>query len=176
MNAPKTLPLAAALAALSLIHLPGRAAEPEIDYDRHALAVETSARQELAPRPSEQEQIRHKLIYQAFQETAGAGTWSAIKGKTLTNLHVRQAAMAALERNLTIESSRNDRARAAEAIEEAKAVFDPVYSLSIDYNESQTYRRATFGKINKKAFNPVDIAGIPVTTSPGVTGINYRTH
>ena len=174
MNASKTLPIAAALTALSLIHLPTRAAEPEIDYDGHAQAVEQSARQELAPQPSGEEQIRHKLIYEAFQETAGPGTWSAIKGKTLTNLHVRQAAMAALERNLTIESSRNDRARAAEAIEEAKAVFDPVYSLSIDYNESQTFRRATFGKINKKPFNPTDIAGIPVSKSPGVTGINYR--
>ena len=83
MNAPKTLPLAAALAALFLIHLPGRAAEPQIDYDRHALAGETSARQELAPRTSEQEQIRHKLIHQAYQETAGAGTWSVFSSTSL---------------------------------------------------------------------------------------------
>ena len=172
MNA--TLPLGVAVVTLSLIHLPVRATEPDIDYDRHARAVEHSARDELAPSPSRDEQIRHELIHKAFQATAGPGAWSAIKDKTLTNLHVRQAAMAALMRNLTVESSRNDRARAAEAIEEAKAVFNPVFSLSIDYNETQTFRRATMGKINKKAFNPVDIAGIPVTQSPGVTGINYR--
>lgn len=177
MNTP--VKFAAVLAAAALVMGPLSSAAAgegmEDGLDRHAKAVAASAKRELAPPVSDAEKARHALVLRALAESPDSGAWSTIRGREPVYLHARETALQALDKNLSIESSRGDAVKAAQAIQEARAVLDPVFTLSIDYDESETYRRAKFGKINKRDFNPVNIAGIPAATTPAVTGINFRT-
>jgi outer membrane protein TolC len=62
-------------------------------------------------------------------------------GKRLVELSQRQAALAALEKNLAIQQSGVTATIARNALLEAKAIFDPVLLLSFGYDRSERFKR-----------------------------------
>jgi outer membrane protein TolC len=62
-------------------------------------------------------------------------------GKQLVELSQRQAAFAALEKNLAIQQSGVTATIARHALLEAKAIFDPVLLLSFRYDRSERFKR-----------------------------------
>lgn len=85
------------------------------------------------------EQAINALIRNEFSTLSG--TSSRFIGKQLVELSQRQAALAALEKNLAIQQSGVTATIARNALLEAKAIFDPVLLLSFRYDRSERFKR-----------------------------------
>jgi len=92
-----------------------------------------------------------KAIAREFSVDQGAGQYAGGKQPRLVSL--RAAADAALKKNLGIKVGREDAERIRTAIDEADAVFNPVFNVTLGYRQTMTHERQQFGKVNIKAFN-----------------------
>lgn len=79
------------------------------------------------------------LIRDEFSTVSGSS--GRFVGKRLVQLSQRQAALAALEKNLAIQQSGVTAMIARNALLEAKAIFDPVLLLSFSYDRSERFKR-----------------------------------
>ncbi len=177
MNRSRTTAgLIAALFALQTT-APAFSAVDEEEMDRKAEAIAQAAARELLPQVDEEEKKRHALILDGLSLGGEkTGSWQALGGKTPLFITRREAVMSALARNLSIESGRDDVFSAEQALEEAKAVFIPNFSLAMNFTQTDTYRRARVGRVNKRRFNASDVTDIPAgSESPAVTSVIFRT-
>lgn len=85
------------------------------------------------------EQAINALIRREFSTLTGVS--GRFVGKQLVGLSQRQAALAALEKNLAIQQSGVTATIAQNALLEAKAIFDPVLLLSFSYDRSERFKR-----------------------------------
>ena len=74
-------------------------------------------------------------------ESSGGGIRGELKGKAWRPLTWKEAAHRALERNLDIKRSELVDAQARAALQEITAVFDPVFTLTADFNRYSQYDR-----------------------------------
>ncbi|MCB1754654.1 MAG: hypothetical protein KDJ38_03980, partial [Gammaproteobacteria bacterium] len=68
------------------------------------------------------------------------------QGRKPTSLSGREAVMKGLEKNLSLRRGRLSDSIAEAALQEARAVFDPVLLLSLGYERSQSYDRVESAK------------------------------
>ncbi len=173
---PKAIRLAAVLAAstcLSPVLVPQGAAAQSIDYDRHASGVLAVMGAHVVERPTADQGEDLGILESVLRERQSKRQFALTRGiKPLTR---RDAALAGLDRNLTLAIGRGDPQVAAEALREAEAVFDPVFDLSVGYTRSDTYTREKVGFVNEQFFLVTGTADEPIFDDPlADTGTSQR--
>ncbi|WP_319778234.1 TolC family protein [Maridesulfovibrio sp.] len=115
------------------------------------------------------------LINQAL--TDSDQDWKDVKGKERVLVSPKQAALGALQKNLYISLSREDAKIADEAIQEAKAIFLPVFRVSGDFTSKTVNKRSKEAVImtSKNLFTPpTNIPPNPNVTTPQITQIGWK--
>ena len=92
------------------------------------------------PLPDEEKAL-HDLLVTAIKTPAETGAQAAMKGKSPTDLSVRVAAMLALERYLPLQIAAHETEVLRHALDEAKAAFLPVFTISGGYNQTDYNQR-----------------------------------
>lgn len=87
------------------------------------------------------ERARNAALAQALSAPDASGIRRQYRSRVVQELTPQTAAMKALARNLTIQSSDLNARSARAALIEAEAVFDPVLSMSANYSENQNLDR-----------------------------------
>jgi outer membrane protein TolC len=90
---------------------------------------------------AEREQAINDVIRGAFNARSSEGVWQTLNGKKLVEIDPHAVALAALNKNLSIQRSRLSQDIVNAALEEAKALFDPVLNLSFNYSNSRDFAR-----------------------------------
>lgn len=114
----------------------------------------------LEPQGSERERELIELVEQTLAGEPQTGAWQRFKDRETAPLGLQQAMLAAIEKNLALIISRQQALQARKAILEARAIFDPVFELSVDYERQKTYDRILTGTVNAQVFDPA-ISGDP---------------
>lgn len=115
--------------------------------EAHAAAVVEVVQGLIAPPPNEAERARLARIEEMIRARQGA---EAAAGR-IVPIDRRGAALLALERNLSLSVARRDPAKAEDLLREARAVFHPVFNISIGYSRDDTYERTKLGTVNRRA-------------------------
>lgn len=102
-----------------------------------------------------------KLIKKQFGNPQTSGAARHLDRKRIILLPVRQAAVEALSKNLDIQVGRKESERLREAIGEARAVFNPVFTISMGYDQKQTYTRKRVGTVVVRSFQPFNAVNPP---------------
>jgi outer membrane protein TolC len=111
----------------------------------------------LNPEPSKREQACLLLVEQSIKSSDKEDGWHGLAGKKASYLSRSNAALQAIEKNLTIMVSKGSGDLAREAIGEAKAVFDPILNVSVGYNQTKTFKRKHLGTVWQKRFKPNEV-------------------
>jgi outer membrane protein TolC len=132
----------------------------------------------LNPPTPEEELPLYNMVKEAIKSGA-PGTRSELKKMKLTDISARSTALQALDRALTIQIQAHNNQFAHYAKEEAKAVFMPVFNLSPQYNNTNTWERkeefTVAQKIQKqrvKFFKDVP-GGVAPGDQPNILGQNF---
>jgi outer membrane protein TolC len=97
-----------------------------------------------APPPPVDEKGPADVVRTGFAAEKPEGTLAYFKGRNLVNTSFVQAVKRAIERNLAIRFADKGLERASASVEKAKAAFDPVFTLSINGTQNDTYERREF--------------------------------
>lgn len=108
----------------------------------------------LDPAPTDQEQKIFTGIQENFADAKSNGLWDPSEGRTLTFLHVSKVLFLALQHNLTIQMGALDRVIVKQAVEEAEAVFAPVFHINLSHSGSMVYERQRSGLVLSKRSQP----------------------
>ncbi len=99
---------------------------------------------------AEREKAINDVIRDAFNAKSTAGVWQTLAGKKLVEIDPHAVALSALTKNLTIQRSHLNQGIVAAALEEARALFDPVLNLSFNYSDSRDFeRKVTVSRFHK---------------------------
>ncbi len=183
--APTAAILAAVAVAAGLSTAPALAEEPlapgESEFRstliEHAEAVAQRLVAQSRAVAGPEESARLQLIEDAVEGFAGQGAWAALEGRRVQLVGLRQALLQGLQRNLSIAIGRDVPNLSEQALEEAKAVFDPTLDLSFTYTYTDTFDRSRIGLLNIGNFNPgttfrcVETGRAPAPVEDPVTGI-----
>lgn len=82
---------------------------------------------------------------------AAFGSRKSLSGRKPQAIGVRQAVLQGLLKNLTIARTEKEEDVVKAAREEAKAVFDPVISASVNHTHQQSFDRTRIGRVFKRA-------------------------
>ena len=123
----------------------------------------------------EEEKKRLKLVEDAIASGGSGGAWRAVAGRKAKYLTLRDVALLALEKNLTLQVSRQDPTIADLVLQEAEVVFYPTLSLSIDYADDKKFNRTFFGKVEIKSLNGTTLSIPTGGKSPAVDLIQLAT-
>lgn len=112
-------------------------------------------------------------LARVFAENTASGAGAHAARKQVRLLNVRAAALQSLQKNLSLKVGREEAERVRVAIQEAEAVFNPVFNVSIGYRQTMSHDRTRHGAVFLKGFTPfaegkdlsVDLVGIPPTTN-----------
>lgn len=126
------------------------AADADAAPKSHDEAVRQHIAEGLAEHADRRERDLHKLVEDGLRR----GGWPVPAGSRTAYLSLREAALRALQHGLPARISRMSPDIAEAALQEARAVFDPVFSFSIAYNQTNTYRRAMEAMVQRKSFTP----------------------
>ena len=80
-----------------------------------------------------------KQMANIFSDNPDSGANLQVKRKQVKILSLRDAALMALHKNLDIKLGRENADRIRRAIQEAEAVFDPVFKVSAGYDQLRKY-------------------------------------
>jgi outer membrane protein TolC len=177
-EAPVTQPVAPAAAQKTEPEAATPAAKQDQTPAAQPVAADAVKKEEAAPKAEakrpplpEAEQKVHALIKDAF---AGAKARGYMKGRVAQEVFPAQAVLMALERNLSIETTRKGEEIAAAAKMEARAVFDPFITVSYTHTNKSTntrmekvhtFQRRTVNDIRDGA-NVLDMAGQAIPKFP----------
>lgn len=147
---------------------PSRLAPPSSLAKNEGAAVgDVPLSEVIAPPPASEEQAILAAITQTVSgsETSGAGSF--LTGKRLETISVRDAILRALQKNLTIYNASKQEDFAKAALLEAKAIFHPVLSVALNYQNYRTYERVMTVERWSKGTVPVgnvaNLEGFPAT-------------
>lgn len=119
---------------------------------------------------AERESAINKVIREAFNARNNEGVWQTLNGKKLVEIDPHALALAALNKNLSIQRSHLNQEIVDAVLEEARALFDPVLNLSFNYSDSRDFER----KVNVTRFHKATVHcdGIPATDPPECAVVN----
>ncbi|MCK5297022.1 MAG: TolC family protein [Alphaproteobacteria bacterium] len=138
-------------AVLAFINAPVSALEIE---DIHVKMVEDEVSAKVVSQLSTYESKRLASIEKSLKKKASKGSWQQMAERKGKHVSLREAVVRGLEKNLTVSVGKGDRETAKHVIEEAKAAFDPVFTLGISYTQKDTTTRYRTGHVNLKNFQP----------------------
>lgn len=145
---------------------------PRDVLELHGRTVAQIVQNQLLPHPTKAEQERVPLLVKALLQQRTANTGS-LAGRQLQPLERRDALRRALEKNLSLAIGRVNPERTQKLIQEAKAVFDPVFDLQIGYTRNDTYLRTRVGTVIPKSM--IAVVGPPYgLTSTAADNLNTR--
>ncbi len=140
----------------------------------------------LNPNAPDPERQRQALIQAPGKDS---GAWEALRGRTVRTIDAREAALEALRHNLSLLVISGNEAATTQVLREAEAVFDPVFTVGVTFNDNRTYDRTFVGTVTLKTSvsQPIVLPAPPNATyyetqivfqnlysSQGpLTGINY---
>lgn len=132
----------------------------------------------LNPPTPEEELPLYNMVKEAIKSGA-PGARAGLKNMKVMDISTRSAALSALDRTLSIQLSAHNNEFARFAKEEAKAVFLPVFNLSPQYNNTDTWERkeelTVAQKIQRqriKFFKDVP-GGVAPGDQPNILGQNF---
>lgn len=123
-------------------------------------ATQVAVKDLLQPEDTQREQQLIELVEQVLALETKTGAWQQVRNRQLTRLSLQDAVLAGLEKNLTLAIGRKEALLARRAMLEAKAIFDPIFELSVNYEEQETRNRTLTGTVNAQVFEPA-ISGDP---------------
>lgn len=166
--------------------------EPVSVTEQPEQAVETAAKgkvpeglisleEVINPPLPEEEKALHDLVFNTIKTPGESGAQAALKGKAATEISSRVAAVRGLERNLTVQVFAHQAEIQKYVLEEARAVFLPIFALSGTYTSTITNKRADelspaeklLKQSRVKAKFPIPGGGIPNSTIPVVGSIEF---
>ncbi len=121
-----------------------------------AKAVKTRQATMITPETKAEKQSNDK-VRKACQ---GKGEWKTtqvLRNHKPVNLTLRKAILAALQKNLSIRRKQISEQIAKDALIESRAVFDPVFTFSWSFSQSEKYRRTEMTRKWHKATQKYDI-------------------
>ncbi len=147
---------------------------------RHFQVVAATVTSQLVQRPTRAEGALLPMIERLLQARA------AERGRQLTRgiepLTRRDAALAALRNNLTMDIASGEPQRLSQVVTEAEAVFDPVFDLEVGYTRNDTFTRTKIGTVRENVFavtgnefivrdplDSVEVGQIPQSVLDGLT-------
>ena len=113
----------------------------------------------LDPAPGGQAHATLAVIQKSFAEAQTAKRWDPSQGHPLAYLPANTVLLQALHHNLSIQTGQLDAAIARQAIEEADAVFSPVFTLDLGHSSSMVYERRNSGPVFLKRSQPTPTDG-----------------
>ena len=132
----------------------------------------------LNPPTPEEELPLYNMVKDQIKSGA-PGTRAGLKSMKIMDISTRSAAMGALDRALSIQIQAHNNEITRHALEEAKAVFLPVFNLSPQYNNTNTWERkeelTVAQKIQRqriKFFKDVP-GGVAPGDQPNILGQNF---
>jgi len=94
--------------------------------------------------PPVDEKAAYELVKSAVAAEAASGALAYFKNKKLTESSFAKALKEALERNLSIRFSEKNYEQSDAAITQAKAIKDPVFNVSLNGTQTDTYERREY--------------------------------
>ncbi|MCY3021174.1 MAG: TolC family protein [Planctomycetota bacterium] len=136
---------------------PASAEQPEKPVDTAAadksmIEKAVSLDELVAPALPPEEKPLYDSVHEAFKAPGEVGGRSFLKGKTLTDIGVRGAAVQALERNLPLQIAAHEYEFRKAVVQEAWAAFLPVISVSGEYSNSNTWERKKFLALSTRLY------------------------
>ncbi|MBF0587869.1 MAG: TolC family protein [Magnetococcales bacterium] len=130
--------------------------------------------------PTAQERRRYRTLQRSFNNANNAqGAWRSMRGWKGVLITPRQAYIRALRKNLSLRIAGLDADKARLALQQAEAVFDPTFVVSVGRTESVTYERRRSGTVYLRNLQPLtgsnSVLTIPITSSV-VDGYPKMTH
>lgn len=112
-----------------------------------------------------------ELVSTVLTQQPDSGASAYVSERQVEYLSLQDAIMRSLEKNLSISVSTAERERVEQVLNEAKAVFEPVFDISTTYDRSDTSERLIFGTVIEKAFQPKSPLAIPINPKKAAQGI-----
>ncbi len=147
------------------------AAKPGISQEKRDVVVLSAL---LDPALSDREQAQLTTIQKSFADAQAVGNWDPSLGHPLAYLPAGTVLLQALRRNLSIQIGKLDAEMAKQAIEEANAVFAPVFYVDLGQSGSMVYERQNSGPVYLQKFWVTPTNGQPYldVQSPGAYQTN----
>ena len=115
----------------------------------HAAAVAAVVETQLSPVPSMNDQKRSRALVESLLVARKTGR-SDVASRAILPINRRDAVVRGLETNLTLAIGRLEPDSTQTLVREAKAVFDPVFDLSLGYDREASYLRQRLGTVIPK--------------------------
>ncbi|MBF0188370.1 MAG: hypothetical protein HQL50_10655, partial [Magnetococcales bacterium] len=100
--------------------------------------------------PDRQDSALYEEIKEDLSNDSGA--WNLLKSRTITFLTPAEALHMALQKNLTLHRTHLNTEIVTDALEEARAAFDPVFTMAFGRSESLTYGRNRIADLFYRSF------------------------
>ncbi len=98
--------------------------------------------------PTKQDLNTYRILRNSIRNASKqSGAWNLVRNRQIRYLSPQEALGEALYKNLTLSRSRQNTAKAKEAVEQASAVFDPTFNLSFGNKVSHRYDRKIMGRV-----------------------------
>lgn len=130
--------------------------------------------------PGDKDKATYKVLKETLDENA-EGVWSHLRERGVQYISPQEALARALRKNLSLRVGSAEAAKAAMAVQQADAVFDPTFVLDVGRSESMTYERKGFGPVYQRSFRATPTPpGLPYldiptagTPDPEINRIGY---
>lgn len=159
------LAVAALLTTLQVVAGEAEAAKPATTDEAVKKDATEATKAVMPEKLSEHEAKLHALIVAALPGEKREPGRKYMKARRLETVTLRKTILRALEKNLTIVRQGKLEEIAKVAVEEAKAVFDPIFSASVTYDRTEKFNRKEKARRYRRATEPFDLNGNGVIDS-----------
>lgn len=111
------------------------------------------------------------VVNDALTGDQASGAAAYVSARQVEYLSLQDAVVRSLDKNLSLGIAKAESQRVQEVLVEAKAVFDPVFSLQATYERDNVNRRTIFGTVFAKTFQPKSPIALPPDPKKQVAGI-----
>jgi outer membrane protein TolC len=120
----------------------------------------------LDPPPSDQDRETYQTLKKLFAQGSQKDGWNPMQQRSLVYLSSGDILLQSLRHNLPLRMSERDADKVKQAVQEAEAVFYPVFRVSVGKSDSFTYDRYQTGQVYQKKFQPAITGGDPYLDIP----------
>jgi outer membrane protein TolC len=113
----------------------------------NAVAEPASLGAILDPPRSDRDQQTYQTLQKIFEQEDRVGDWNPMQKRSLVYLSSGDILLRALQHNLPLRMSERDAEKVKQAVQEAQAVFYPVFRVGVNRSETFTYERAQSGTV-----------------------------
>lgn len=108
--------------------------------------------------PSDKDRAIYKTIQKSMgDQTSQTGAWQGLNDRHVVFVSSQDILHQAIRKNLSLDHSRLNAEQSRQAIDQADAVFDPIFSLTVNQSTTRTYHRSKMGQVLYKSFTSQDM-------------------